>query len=303
MRYSISIRKSSPTRLDIDFIPENLNLSACFAQVRLVNYPKFILHVSNSEYYNEELVQIMNAKTMDLEDKIWAKNFKESEISDNEMYIVHDVMGKTIIEEFIFDKILYDFGSKLLEIYGVDIQMQDSYVTYWNWWRPNGEWLQENPVWKDAMEESLKQLKSKILSNGIEIEQNIVNNKKHTSYTFFDGLKIHSVINQYNDWLSSTDYSVWSNSYVEVGNKRINIIKENVKTLSTFSHFNKEKLELLAKQHELEIKEENGVYYAYTPNHNSRQLEISENNDLIVIYSIDGGRAPESIFIYGVFEK
>ncbi len=81
------------------------------------------------------------------------------------------------------------------------------------------------------------------------------------------------------------------------------IITENVKTLSTFSHFNKENLNILAKQYELNIKEENGIYYAYTPIHNTRQLEISENEKLIVIYSIDGGRVPESIFIYGVFEK
>jgi hypothetical protein len=123
------------------------------------------------------------------------------------------------------------------------------------------------------------------------------------NYTFFDGLKKHSVTNQYNNWLSSTDFSIWSNSYIEVNNKKIYIIKDNVKTLSTFSHFTKENLKLLAEQYELEIKEENGVYYAYTSTHDSRQLEISKNEDLTVIYAIEGDRAPESIFIYGVFEN
>ena len=134
-------------------------------------------------------------------------------------------------------------------------------------------------------------------------KDNIISEQITINYTFFDGLKIHSVTNQYNDWLSSTDFSIWGNSYVEVNNKMLFIITENVKTLSTFSHFNKEKLDTLAKQFELNIKEENGIYYAYTPIHNSRQLEISENEKLIVIYSIDGERVPESIFIYGVFEK
>jgi hypothetical protein len=123
------------------------------------------------------------------------------------------------------------------------------------------------------------------------------------SYTFFDGVKSHQVINHYDDWLSSTDYSLWSDSYVEIKKKRIYIIKENVKVLSTFRYFDKTELELLAEQYNLKIKEENGVYYAYTDDHSSRQFEISENNELVVIYSIEGGNMPESIFIYGVFEK
>ncbi|MCD0469148.1 hypothetical protein [Flavobacterium sp. JAS] len=122
-------------------------------------------------------------------------------------------------------------------------------------------------------------------------------------YIFFDGLKSHQVINQYDDWLSSTDYSIWSNSYIEVQNKRIYIIKENVKVLSTFRYFDKIELELLAKKYNVKVKEEEGIYYAYTDDHSSRQFEISENNELVVIYCIEGGNMPESIFIYGVFEK
>ncbi len=128
-------------------------------------------------------------------------------------------------------------------------------------------------------------------------------NLEFASYTFFDGLKSHQVINQYDDWLSSKDYSVWSNSYVEIQNKRIYIVKENVKVLSTFRYFDKTELELLAKKYNLKIKEENGIYYAYAEDHSSRQFEISENNELTVIYCMEGGNMPESIFIYGIFEK
>jgi hypothetical protein len=128
-------------------------------------------------------------------------------------------------------------------------------------------------------------------------------NNKVSSFVLFDGMKSHNVINQYDDWLSSTDYSIWSNSYVEILNKRIYIIKENVKVLSTFRYFGKEELELISKKYDLKIKEENGVSYAYTDNHSTRQLEISENDKLIVIYCLEGGNMPESIFIYGVFEK
>jgi hypothetical protein len=192
----------------------------------------------------------------------------------------------------------YDFG---YEVYSIDCRKDVAQVidTY-NEWKsiaviPTQEIYEMIRDWKNYLFDYSSSLK---MNTDKKIFEEITFN-----YTFFDGLKSYQVTNQYDNWLSSTDYSVWSNSYVEVGNKRINIIKENVKTLSTFSHFNKEKLELLAKKYELEIKEEKGVYYAYSPNHNSRELMLSENNDLIVIYSIDGDRGPESIFIYGVFEN
>ena len=54
-------------------------------------------------------------------------------------------------------------------------------------------------------------------------------------------------------------------------------------------------------QYNLEIKEENGVFYTSTLGHSS-QLLISNNNYLTAIYSFDGGRAQERIYIYGVFE-
>ncbi|TDO72751.1 hypothetical protein EV143_10756 [Flavobacterium chryseum] len=127
--------------------------------------------------------------------------------------------------------------------------------------------------------------------------------QEFASYTFFDGLKLHQVLNQYDDWLSTTDYSLWSNSYIEIQNKKIYIIIENVKVLSTFRYFDKTELEGLAKKYNFKIKEENGIYYTYTDDHSSRQFEISENNELVVIYCIEGGNMPESIFIYGVFEK
>lgn len=123
------------------------------------------------------------------------------------------------------------------------------------------------------------------------------------NYIFFDGLKTYKVNDQYYDWLSSDDYAVWSNSYVEIQNKRIYIIKENVKILSTFRYFRKEELELLAIQYNLKIKEKDSIYYAYSEPHSDGQYQICENDQLTVIYSTNGSYGPESIFIYGVFEK
>lgn len=122
-------------------------------------------------------------------------------------------------------------------------------------------------------------------------------------YLFFDGLKLHKVIDQYNDWFSSDDYSIWSNSYVELNNKRIYLIQENVKVLSSLRFYTKEELELLSSKYNFQIKEKDGVYYAFTETQNLRQFEISENDGLIVIYCTHGSYGPESIFIYGVYEK
>ena len=45
------------------------------------------------------------------------------------------------------------------------------------------------------------------------------------------------------------------------------------------------------------------VYSIYTDDRNTRQFEMSENDDLLVIYSLEGSKSPESISIYGVFKK
>lgn len=126
---------------------------------------------------------------------------------------------------------------------------------------------------------------------------------KKMKFSFFDGVKLFENLFSYDNWLSSIDYSVWKDSYVEIDDKKLFIIRDNVKVLSTFRFYNKQELELIADKFDLIIKEENGVYYAYDPSHNSRQLEISEDNGLVAIYSLDGSKAPESIFIYGVFKS
>lgn len=122
-------------------------------------------------------------------------------------------------------------------------------------------------------------------------------------FTFFDGVKLFENLYFYDNWLSSIDYSVWKDSYVEIDNERLFIIRDTVKVLSTFRFFNKEELEALAQKYNLLLKEEKGCYYAYDANHTSKQLEMAENDKIIAIYSLDGDRFPERIHIYGVFYK
>lgn len=122
-------------------------------------------------------------------------------------------------------------------------------------------------------------------------------------FTFSDGVKLFENLYFYDNWLSSIDYSVWKDSYVEIDNERLFIIRDTVKVLSTFRFFNKEELEVLAQKYNLLLKEEKGCYYAYDANYISKQLKMAENDKIIAIYSLDGDRFLEHIHIYGVFFK
>jgi hypothetical protein len=193
----------------------------------------------------------------------------------------------------------YDFG---YEVYSIECKKEISLIvdTYDDWKCISQITTQEIYEfirnWRNHLiKDSSILINNDDSSNDLSIIQN--------HYTFFDGVKSHQVINLYDNWLSSTDYSLWSNSYVEIQNKRIYILKENVKVLSTFRYFDKTELDSVAKKYNLKIKEENDVYYAYTDDHSSRQFQISENEELAVIYCMEGGNISESVFIYSVFEK
>lgn len=196
----------------------------------------------------------------------------------------------------------YDFG---YEVYSIECKEETSVILdLFNHWESIAE------ITTQELYELMRDWRNHLIKNPSTVIESL--NIKDTNdnlenisfdYLFFDGLKTHKVTYQYNDWLSSTDYAVWSNSYVEIQNKRIHIIPENAKILSTFRDYDKEELELVAFRYNLKIKEKNGIYYAYTSDQSSGQFQISENDQLVVIYCIEGGNGPESIFIHTVFKK
>jgi hypothetical protein len=146
MKYSIKNRinqiDKSVLKIDIDFEPINHPLSACFTQIKITNYPKFIECIIKSKNYGEEFVQIMSYDEMDWEDKARAKSVKGSDLVERDMFLIHDTMGKTIIKNRLFDRILYDYGSKILELH------------------KDNETLPKS--WRLLMEKYLEKLKDKI---------------------------------------------------------------------------------------------------------------------------------------------
>ncbi|MBE8723571.1 hypothetical protein [Flavobacterium hungaricum] len=180
----------------------------------------------------------------------------------------------------------YDFG---FEIYSIECTKETCKVidTY-------EEWKEIAVIGTPTLYQLMLDIRQVVISNTVYFIDKCL---------FFDGVKTYVFKEQHFDWLYSSDYSVWSNSYVEIHNKRIYIIQENVKVLSTFKFYEKAQLELLVEKYNLKIKEENNIYYAYYGNHTERQFQVSENEQLIVIYCLEGERGPESIFIYKVIEK
>ena len=133
-------------KINIEFEPKNDVLRYTLAQVKISNFPEFIFFQATSKTYSEEHVYIMNYLEMDWEDKLWAKNVKGEEMKKEEMFLVHDVMGETIIEELLFDKLLLDYGTILKEVYHNDNTLSDS--------------------WNDEMGKALEKLRLKIEIKG-----------------------------------------------------------------------------------------------------------------------------------------
>ncbi len=190
----------------------------------------------------------------------------------------------------------YDFG---FEIYSVECTKEVSKVIdTFDGWKEIGE-IATSDVYKLMLD-----IRELVKNNSViskKVETSTFNSDKVIG-SFFDGEDLYPVKDGYFNWLPS-DNSVWRNSFIQIYDKSIFIIQENVKVLSTFRFYEKEELEITAKKYNLKIKEENNIFYAFCEPHSKEQFQISENDEFAVIYSLQGSRAPESIFIYKIINK
>ena len=129
--------------------------------------------------------------------------------------------------------------------------------------------------------------------------------KEVKEYTFFDGVNQYNVTDNYDNWLSSCEFSVYSQSYVKINVDEINLFGPQTKKIEVFYIQNKELFEDLNKKLNFLIEEKEVNCYAI---YNSKKkyedyyITFSEFNDnnYIVFYSLGGSRFIESITIYGV---
>jgi len=91
----------------------------------------------------------------------------------------------------------YDFG---YEVYSIECKKEISQVidTYNDW-----ECIAE--ITTQEVYKLMKDWREYLINNDQKNDLEIL-----SDYIFFDGIKLHQVINQYDNWLSSTDYSFWS---------------------------------------------------------------------------------------------
>jgi hypothetical protein len=218
---------------DIQFEPKNDPLRYAIAQVYLVNYPKFINYISIGEGYGEEFVSIKSFNEVDWEDQAWIKSAMNRELQAGEIFIHHEEMGETIILESIFDKILFDYGSKLLEVYIEDTNMQKKYIEYYNWYKKEDVFFKENPVWAEAMNNSLLKLSQKIGQGNIKTSNTISDIVKYNEHKMLIPVSIGYKKSEYDNVTKEKAqeyincYSKQSYSWIFAG---IKIILEDKKT-------------------------------------------------------------------------
>jgi hypothetical protein len=130
--------------VDIEINPYNAPLRYSLYQVWHNNYPEFVSDVANSTSTGYEFVHFRFFNDIDWEDQLWVKNFRGHELKKGEVFIVNDVVEEqAIIEEQIFNKIVFDFASELLKVYANDKKLPFN--------------------WSNEMKDALEKLKNKIL--------------------------------------------------------------------------------------------------------------------------------------------
>ena len=83
-------------------------------------------------------------------------------LQKGEVFLSVYKIGEIIIPESVLYKILYDYGSNLLDIFHKDNQIQEKYTEYYNWYHKENIFFKEKPFWIKAMKDSLFKLLQKI---------------------------------------------------------------------------------------------------------------------------------------------
>lgn len=132
-------------------------------------------------------------------------------------------------------------------------------------------------------------------------------NKRIDNYIFFDGVNHFDVQQTYDNDLTTYEYNIYKNSFIEIGDLRIELFnKSSVDALNTFNKkIPLDELELISIQNGLILKNHSDCYYLTTKNHPFDSFFIvksfSTSKKFIIVYGIGGNRFPESIYIHGIW--
>ncbi len=132
-------------------------------------------------------------------------------------------------------------------------------------------------------------------------------NKRIENYIFFDGVNYFDVQQTYDNWLTTSEFNIYKNSFIEIDDLRFELFnKSSVEKLTTF---NKKKsldeLELISIHFGLILKNQSDCYFLTTKNHPFNSFFIvksfSTPKKFIIVYGIGGSRFPESIYVHGIW--
>jgi len=104
-------------KVGIELEPDNEILRLFLSGAYLSNYPKLIDSVTNSTRWGQEFQNIMFFHEMDWEDKAGLEKIGGIKEGEVDIYLYDGRPNDTVISEKVFDKILYDYSVKLLEVY------------------------------------------------------------------------------------------------------------------------------------------------------------------------------------------
>ncbi len=141
MNYQIILNPpyTNTVKIGLKLSPENEPLKFFLSSTKLNRFPELIESTILPDGFVNEISLYRPYEVMDWEDIQNAKGIKKDEAE-----IYHQVFGSTNIQQSIFRKILFDYTTKLLEVY------HDS--------------KEVSKEWSSEMEAAIKKLKQKIES-------------------------------------------------------------------------------------------------------------------------------------------
>jgi hypothetical protein len=129
---------TSTSKLGIKMFPDNPIVRFFIAAIGISQFPELIKSVVLSKRFGIENARILFFNEMDWEDKEGLDiNLKQLSI-----YVYDGNPNETVVDELIFDKILYDYSVKLLELHEFDKSLSN--------------------LWTEDMQNSIEKLKEKI---------------------------------------------------------------------------------------------------------------------------------------------
>jgi hypothetical protein len=132
--------------------------------------------------------------------------------------------------------------------------------------------------------------------------------KKIDKYIFFDGVNHFNVQQTYDNWLTTSDFNFYKNSFIEIDNLKIYLFNApSIDALITFhERYSLEDLELMSIHFGLTVKKGINSCVIIEKKHPFDNFflikSFTASKKYIVIYGIGGSRFPESIYIHGVWD-